>query len=50
MQPGRQFVKLTSVLAEINYPATPLSYDFNNIGKYVDFFLHITHIVMSLEP
>jgi hypothetical protein len=27
-------------LAEINYPATPLSYNFNNIGKYVDFFAY----------
>jgi hypothetical protein len=29
-----------SVLAEINYPATPPSYNFNNIGKYVSFFAY----------
>ena len=27
-------------LAEINYPAIPLSYNFNNIGKYMDFFAY----------
>ena len=29
-----------SALAEINYPAIPLSYNFNNIGKYMDFFAY----------
>jgi hypothetical protein len=37
------------VLAEINYPATQPSYNSNNTGKYVD-FLHITNIMMGLEP
>jgi hypothetical protein len=31
---------LLPALAEINYLATPLSYNFNNIGKYVDFFAY----------
>jgi hypothetical protein len=29
-----------SALAEINYPATPLSYNFNNVGKYVAFLAY----------
>jgi hypothetical protein len=33
-------MSLSLSLAEINYPATPLAYNFNNIGKYVDFFAY----------